>query len=165
MFADILLLLLAVICLVVGFIGAILPLPGPPLSYLGIWLLQWSVFADFSARLLWGLAAAVVVVSVLDYLVPAWGVKRFGGSRAGAWGSTLGLLVGMFFGPFGVFIGAFAGAWAGERMAGRDQRQATRAAFGSFLGFLFGAGLKLALCGLMIWYAGAAVWAYRMNTI
>lgn len=157
MVLDIILLILAIGCLVVGFIGAVLPLPGPPLSYLGLWLLEWTRFADFSSGLLWGLAAATAVVTVLDYVVPMWGVKRFGGGPAGAWGSTIGLLIGMFFGPLGIFIGAFLGALIGELAAGKDSWAATKAAFGSFVGFLFSTGLKLALCGVMIWYAGAAV--------
>ncbi|MCC7504629.1 MAG: DUF456 domain-containing protein [Saprospiraceae bacterium] len=154
---DIVLAILAAICLITGLIGAVLPLPGPPLSYLGIWLLEWSSYADFSSGLLWALGLATIAVTVLDYVVPLWGVKKFGGSKAGAWGSTIGLIVGMFFGPLGIFIGAFAGALAGELAAGRNSRQATRAAFGSFIGFLLGTGLKLVLCGLMIWYALAAV--------
>lgn len=154
---DIVLAILAAICLITGLVGAVLPLPGPPLSYLGIWLLEWSSYADFSSGLLWALGLATIAVTVLDYVVPLWGVKKFGGSKAGAWGSTIGLIVGMFFGPLGIFIGAFVGALAGELAAGRNSRQATRAAFGSFIGFLLGTGLKLVLCGLMIWYALAAV--------
>lgn len=154
---DIILLILAIGCLVVGFIGAVLPLPGPPLSYLGLWLLEASRFADFSAGVLWGLGAATIVVTALDYVVPMWGVKRFGGGRGGAWGSTIGLLIGMFFGPLGIFIGAFLGALLGELAAGQDSAAALRAAFGSFVGFIFGVGLKLTLCGVMIWYAGAAL--------
>lgn len=154
---DIVLAILAAICLITGLVGAVLPLPGPPLSYLGIWLLEWSSYADFSGGLLWALGLATIAVTVLDYVVPLWGVKKFGGSKAGAWGSTIGLIVGMFFGPLGIFIGAFVGALAGELAAGRNSRQATRAAFGSFIGFLLGTGLKLVLCGLMIWYALAAV--------
>lgn len=157
---DLILLILGLLCLFVGWAGALLPLPGPPLSYVGIWLLQATRFADFSASLLWGLGLATLIVTVLDYVVPAWGVKRFGGSRAGIWGSTLGLVVGMFFGPVGIFVGAFAGALIGELIAGQDSRAATRAAFGSFVGFLFGVGLKLILCTMMLWYAGKALWVY-----
>ncbi|MFZ4635460.1 MAG: DUF456 domain-containing protein [Saprospiraceae bacterium] len=154
---DILLAIAAVACLIIGLIGSVLPLPGPPLSLLGIFLLHWSRFADFSTTLLWYLGLATVVVTVLDYLVPLWGVKRFGGSQGGVWGSTIGLLVGMFIGPLGVFAGAFMGALVGELIMGKNTAMATKAAVGSFVGFLFGVGLKVALCSVMIWYAGKAL--------
>ena len=155
---DILLATLGVLCLITGLIGAILPLPGPPLSYAGIWLLQATRFADFSPAVLWGLGIGTVVVSVLDYVVPIWGLKKFGGSPAGVWGSTIGLMIGLFVGPLGIFAGAFIGGLAGELLSGKDSGPATRAAIGAFLGFLFGVVLKIAFCGLMLWYAGTALW-------
>ena len=154
---DILLAVAAVACLIIGLIGSVLPLPGPPLSLLGIFLLKWSHFANFSSALLWWLGISTIVVTVLDYVVPLWGVKRFGGSQGGVWGSTIGLLVGMFMGPLGVFGGAFLGALVGELIMGKNTELATKAAIGSFVGFLFGVGLKVALCSVMIWFAGKAL--------
>lgn len=157
MVVDIILSVLAVICLLVGLVGAVLPLPGPPLSFVGLLLLHFSRFAEFDTATLWTMGIATALVTVLDYTVPMWGVKKFGGSKAGMWGSTIGLLIGMLLGPLGIFIGAFLGALAGELLVGRDSRQATTAAIGSFIGFLFGVVLKVALCVIMIWYAVAAV--------
>ena len=154
---DLLLLLLAILCLIVGFLGAFLPLPGPPLSFAGLILLECTRYADFSSGLLWTLGILTLIVVAVDYYIPIWGIKKFGGSKAGMWGSTIGLLVGMFLGPWGIFIGAFVGGLLGELAAGRDSATATRAAFGSFIGFLFGIVLKVALCGVMIWYAVGAV--------
>lgn len=157
MWIDILLVILAFAMMLVGLVGAVLPLPGPPLSFLGLLCLHWIRWADFSSTLLWGLGLATVLVTALDYIVPAWGVKRYGGGKAGVWGSTLGLLIGMFFGPVGIFIGAFVGAMVGELLVGKDSAQAMRAAFGSFIGFVFGVVLKLALCGAILWYGIAAL--------
>ena len=157
MWLDILLLVLGIACLLVGLVGAVLPLPGPPLSLAGMFLLEWTRYADFSSTLLWWLAVATLVVSVLDYYIPIWGVKKFGGSKAGIWGSTIGLLIGMFLGPLGIFIGAFVGGLAGELIMGQDMHTATKAAFGSFVGFMVSIVFKIALCGVMIWYAGAAL--------
>lgn len=160
MWLDILLAILAVLCLFTGLVGAVLPFPGPPLSFIGLLLLHYTRFADFSGSLLWGLGLATLVVTILDYYVPIWGLKKFGGSRGGIWGSAIGLLIGMFMGPAGIFIGAFLGGLVGELLVGQDTPQAFRAATGSFLGFLLGVGLKLTLCTLMIWYAGAAFFQY-----
>jgi uncharacterized protein len=154
---DILLLILAWLALLIGLAGSVLPIPGPPVSFVGLLFLHWSRFADFTAQELWTLGLLTVLVTALDMLVPLWGVKRFGGSRYGVWGSVLGLLIGLGAGPWGIFAGAFLGGLAGELLAGRSTSEATRAAFGSFIGFLFGMGLKLVLCSVMIWYAVAAM--------
>lgn len=157
MFIDILLIVFGFLALIIGLIGAILPLPGPPLSFLGLMMIHWSSRAEFESGLLWTLAGLALLVTVLDYVVPMWGVKRFGGSKAGMWGSTIGLIIGLFGGPFGIFIGAFVGGLAGELLVGQDTKTATRAAFGSFIGFLFGVLLKVVLCVVMIWYAVGAL--------
>jgi uncharacterized protein YqgC (DUF456 family) len=153
MAADILLLIFSIVLLLAGFVGSVMPFPGPPLSYIGLLLLHWSRFADFSSRLLWTLGLLTVLVTALDLLVPMWGVKRLGGSKYGMWGSAIGLFIGLFAGPWGIFIGAFLGGFVGELIAGRDSDTAFRAATGSFFGFVLGALMKMVLCVVMIWYA------------
>jgi uncharacterized protein YqgC (DUF456 family) len=157
---DIILLIVAIICLIVGLLGAVLPLPGPPLSFVGILFLHFTEFAQFSDTLLWTLGILTLIVTILDYYVPIWGTKKFGGTKYGAWGSMIGLIIGLFFGPFGIFIGAFVGALTGELIAGSTSTQATKAAIGSFIGFLVGIVMKIALCVVMIWYAGKELWFY-----
>ncbi|WP_337042111.1 DUF456 domain-containing protein [Emticicia sp. 17c] len=157
---DILLLIIAILCLFIGLLGAVLPLPGPPLSFVGLLTLHFTKFAQFSENLLWTLGIITLLVTILDYYVPIWGIKKFGGTKYGTWGSTLGIIIGMFFGPFGIFIGAFAGALLGELYAGSTSSAATRAAFGSFIGFMLGIVMKIVLCMVMIWYAGKGIWQY-----
>ncbi len=154
---DVLLLVLGFACLLIGLIGAVLPLPGPPLSLLGILLIHWTKTYEFSSNTLWVLIILTVVITVLDYLIPALGLKKYGGSKAGMWGSMIGLILGMGLGPLGIFIGAFAGALLGELLVGKTSAQASKAAWGTFIGFLFGVVLKVALCVAMIWIAVAAV--------
>lgn len=161
---DYVLLILGFICILLGILGSILPgLPGPPVSYLGLLLIHWTRFASFSTRVLIIFAAIVAVVAVLDYLVPIWGTKTFGGSRAGVRGSTIGLIIGMIllplfgivlgpFGLFGILGGPFIGAWIGEIYAGKESRHALRAAFGSFIGFLAGTLMKIVLSVVLAFY-------------
>ena len=150
---DYILLILAVILIIVGIIGCLAPvLPGPPLSYAGLVLLHLSKFADFSNTLLIILAAVVVVVSILDYIVPVWGTKRFGGSKYGTRGATVGLIIGLFLGPVGIIIGPFIGAVVGELIFKDDMKYAIKAGFGSLLGFLTGVGLKLATSFAITWF-------------
>jgi uncharacterized protein len=156
---DIFLLVVAFIMMLIGLIGAVLPLPGPPLSFLGIIVLHYSKFADFSDELLWSLGIATLLITLLDYYVPIWGTKKFGGTQAGTRGSTAGLIIGMFFGPFGIFIGAFAGALLGEFLFG-DKQNALKAAIGSFAGFAAGIAMKVTICFVIIFYAVKAVWGF-----
>ena len=159
MFMEIALLILAFLCMLVGIIGCIIPgLPGTPIAYAGLWIAQITDRVDFSWQflLVWGIIT--VIVSVLDYVVPAWGTKRYGGTKWGIWGSTIGVFVGLFFGAVGVIVGPFAGAIIGELLGGKEVREALKAGWGSFVGLLFGTILKLVCCGLMTTALIQAVW-------
>ena len=156
---EIALLILAFLCMLVGIIGCIIPgLPGTPIAYAGLWIAQITDRVDFSWQflLVWGIIT--VIVSVLDYVVPAWGTKRYGGTKWGIWGSTIGVFVGLFFGAVGVIVGPFAGAIIGELLGGKEVREALKAGWGSFVGLLFGTILKLVCCGLMTTALIQAVW-------
>jgi uncharacterized protein len=156
---EMLFLFIGFMLLLTGLAGAVLPLPGPPLSFAGILVLNYSHYAHFSTHTLIVLGILTAVVTVLDYVIPAWGAKKFGGSSWGGYGSAIGLLVGMFLGPFGLFLGAFVGAFVGEYLHNKNQNWAFRAALGSFLGLLAGIVFKIALCLCMVFYAVAAVWS------
>ena len=156
---DIALLVIAFILMLIGIIGCIVPgLPGTPIAYAGLWIAQITERVDFSWKflLIWGIV--VIVVSALDYIVPAWGTKQFGGTKWGAWGSTIGVLVGLFFGAIGVIIGPLVGAILGELFAGKQLEQAIKAGWGSFIGILFGTIIKLVACGLMTVALIQAIW-------
>ncbi len=151
---DILLIVLGALFIISGVLGCVLPIiPGPPLSYIGLLLLHFTERYQFSSKFLIIWAIITVVVYVLDYLIPAWGTKKFGGSRRGVFGSIIGLVIGMFFfPPFGIIIGPFIGAVVGELTIGKDSGAALKSGFGSFLGFLAGTLLKLIASGMMTWY-------------
>ena len=153
MILDILLVILGICFLLVGLAGCIVPaLPGPPLSYVALLLLQATGFGGFSVKFLLIAAIVTVVVTVVDYLLPMWGAKKWGGSRAGIIGSAIGLLIGLFFLPVGIIVGPFAGAVVGELISGRDSNTALRSGFGAFVGFLLGTGMKLAVCVSFTFY-------------
>jgi uncharacterized protein YqgC (DUF456 family) len=161
---DYILVIIGGICILVGVIGSILPgLPGPPLSYLGLLLIHWTRFAQYSFRMLAIWAIIVLIVAVLDYVVPIWGTKKYGGTRAGVRGSTIGLIIGVIllpmlgivlgpFGLFGILGGPFIGAWIGERYAGQKPDKALRAAIGSFIGFLAGTFMKIVVSLVLAFY-------------
>lgn len=154
MIADILFLAAGIFLMVLGLIGCLVPiLPGPPLSYSGILLLHLTVkSAEFNQPELIILAIVAVVVTILDYIVPVWGTKKFGGSKYGIRGATIGLVIGFFLGPAGIIIGPLIGAIVGELIFRDDIKYAIKAGFGSLLGFLTGIGLKLAASFLMTYF-------------
>lgn len=145
--------------MLIGIIGCIVPgLPGTPIAYAGLWIAQITERVDFSWQflLVWGIVT--VVISALDYIVPAWGTKRYGGTKWGVWGSTIGVFVGLFAGPWGVILGPLVGAVIGELLGGKAAQEALRAGWGSFIGILFGTIIKLIACGLMLTALIQAVW-------
>lgn len=151
---DIILITLGIILIITGILGCVLPfLPGPPMSYMGILLLHFTNGFQFTNRFLLIWAVITIVVVALDYIIPVWGTKKFGGSKQGVWGSVIGLIAGLFFfPPFGIIIGPFAGAVIGELTAGKNSKAALKSGFGSFIGFLTGTILKLIVSGMMTWY-------------
>jgi Uncharacterized protein conserved in bacteria len=150
---DILLIILAGLCLLIGLLGSVLPiLPGVPISYIGILLLHFTSKVQFSTEFLIFWAVIVVLIQVLDYFIPIWGTKKFGGTKIGVWGSVIGMIVGLFFGPWGIILGPFVGAIVGELIAGKETKLAVKAGFGAFIGFLFGTIAKLIVGGFLIYY-------------
>ncbi len=166
---EILLVILAFLFLLTGLLGAVVPvLPGPPISFVGLLLLQWSGYGNFSSTFLLVWAAITVAITIIDYVLPALMTKKFGGSRAAVIGSVVGFIVGMiFFPPMGLLVGSFLGAFAGELINIRIHARlgeinntgpnstvkALKVALGSFLAFIMGTGAKLIISAVMIYYA------------
>jgi len=150
---------LGVVLTISGIAGCILPfLPGPPLSYIALLTLLAIDQNEFSARFLGIWLVVTVAVTLLDYYVPVWGTKKFGGSSKGIWGATIGLIAGLFFfPPFGLIVGPFIGAFIGELIAGKDTSAALRSGFGSFIGFLAGTIMKLTVSIIMAFYFFRAI--------
>lgn len=156
---DIFLAILSGVLIFLGILGSLLPvLPGTPLAWLGILLLHFTKYADFSFTFWIIFTLVMLLISVLDYFIPIWGTKHFGGTKAGVYGATIGLIVGLFLGPVGIVAGPFIGAFIGELIVNRrDVNRALKSATGSFIGFLLGIGLKLTFCGFAIYYYIQAV--------
>jgi uncharacterized protein YqgC (DUF456 family) len=164
---DIALSVLAFLFSIVGIIGCIVPaLPGVVLSYAGLLCAYFTSYSHMSASAIWiwlaitvaarelsALRGEVASDAVADYFLPAWMTRRFGGSRAGAIGATVGVFAGFFiFPPIGIILGPFVGAVAGELLNDRgDFPKAILVGFGSFLSFVVGTGLKVvAAVGMLI---------------
>lgn len=158
-------LVLAIVLMLVGIAGTILPaLPGTPLVFAGMLLAAWATGFEKVGGWTLGILAVLTALSfAIDFLATAMGAKRVGASRYALIGAVVGTFVGLAMGLVGVFIGPFVGALAGElihlRGLGRDQvGQATRVGVGTWVGILLGTVLKLGLVFAMLGLFGFA-WA------
>ena len=141
---EYILLALAIIFCLAGIAGAILPmLPGPPVSYAGLWMLWFYDSSYVSPTTLWVTGIIMIIVTIVDYIAPIWMTDLSGGSKYSTRGATIGLIVGLFFSPWGLVIGPFLGALAGELLAHAQAKKALKVAMMSFLAFLLTTGLKL----------------------
>ena len=149
------------IFMLLGLAGSILPLlPGPPLSFIGLFLV--ALLKHFSPpltpTLVIILAIVTILVIVMDYIIPLLGAKRYGASKWGVWGSVLGMAMGIFWSPFAMLVGAFVGAVVVEWLVHKKKREALRAGWGVVMGTLFATILRLGVSGMMTCYFVRALW-------
>lgn len=158
------LLLLGFVLMIVGVLGSFLPvLPGPPISWVGLMLLYLTKAVPVSYTVLGITLVIAIVVGILDYIIPAKGTKRFGGSKYGIWGTNIGLVVGILAPiPLGFIIGPFVGAFVGELINdSTDSKKAFKAATGSFIGFLASTFMKFLVSMIFLGLFLVKVWEYR----
>lgn len=149
-----LLIVAAIACGIIGLLGAIIPvLPGTLLSLAGLILAYFTDGSEITVNMLiiWSIISVIVVI--LDYILPGYFSKRFGGTKSGVTGATVGVILGMFFGPVGIIFGPFIGAVAGELLGNNlSFDKAIVVGFGSLLSFFVGTGFKLIVGGLLLFY-------------
>ncbi len=153
------LIIVAIILSLVGLVGAIVPgIAGPPFSFLGLLTLSFVNGVSYSTGFLVVMGIIGAVVFLLDYVVPIWGTKKLGGTKAGVRGSTIGLILGLLFtivfpiGFIAILLGPFLGAYIGEKTNGTEDKNAWKSAFGSFVGFLTGTFLKVVYAVACIYF-------------
>lgn len=152
--------ILAILLGVAGIVGSLLPaLPGPPAGWAGLLVLYiWgggtnAAGAPMSTTFLLVWLGIVLLVALLDYVIPAWFTTLTGGSKYGGWGAMAGLFLGLVYPPVGMILGSLLGAFLAELVfGGKSPSGSLKSAFGAFLGFLFGTGLKLVASAVMLFY-------------
>ncbi|VAV82830.1 probable membrane protein NMA1128 [hydrothermal vent metagenome] len=162
---DIFLVIVAALFMLLGIIGSMLPiLPGPLTSWIGLLLFHLTDAVPMNWTFLGITLAIAILVWLLDYIVPALGTKKFGGSKAGMVGTTIGLLVAIFFpifGVFGIIVWPFIGAYVGELLNKSNSDRALKAAFGSFLGFLTSTFIKFVVAVIYLGLFIVKFWDYK----
>ena len=160
---ELFLIVIALILMLLGILGSFLPvLPGPITSWFGFLLLYFSPLVEVSKTFLGITLVIAILIWILDYFIPAMGTKKFGGSRSGMIGTTVGLLVGLFSPiPGGIIIGPFLGALFGEMLNKADSKTALKAAFGSFLGFLTSTFIKFVVAIIYFGFFVSILWEHK----
>ena len=161
---DIALLIFGILLMILGILGSFLPvLPGPITSWFGLLLLHLSDAVPMNWTFLGITFAIAFIIWLIDYIIPAMGTKRFGGTRYGVIGTMVGLVIGIFFfPPFGLIIGPFLGAFIGELIKdSKDSKKALKAAFGSFIGFITSTFLKFIAAVVFAGLFFSIFWDYK----
>jgi uncharacterized protein YqgC (DUF456 family) len=144
--------ILAIILILIGTAGLVLPaVPGAPVLFVGLLLAAWAdnfAYVGWPTLIVLGLLA--LLTYVVDFAATAFGAKRFGASKRAVIGAMIGAVVGLFLGFVGVLIGPFVGAVIGELSARRDLQAAARAGIGATIGLAIGVAAKLALAFSMV---------------
>lgn len=150
---DIFLVVVAIVLIIVGIVGCFIPiLPGPPISFAGLLAVFFVSNCDIHWSTLLILGGIMIVVTVLDFLVPSWATKKFGGTKWGSRGAAIGVLISIIgFAWWAILIAPFVGAFIGELLYLKKQElkiednieEVLTAAFGAFLGMMCGVMMKL----------------------
>ncbi|GAA4232751.1 DUF456 domain-containing protein [Postechiella marina] len=162
---DIILLIIASLLIILGIIGSFLPvLPGPITSWFGLLTIYLTNTIPINKPFLITTFIIAFLVWILDYIIPAVGTKRFGGTKAGMIGTSIGLVVGLIAPiPAGIIVGPFIGAFIGELLNKADSQTALKAAFGSFIGFLTSTFVKFIVAVIYLGLFLNIVWSYKMQ--
>ena len=147
--------ILALLCALIGIVGSIVPgIPGPPISWAGLllaFIAERSSDDPITLTVLGSWLGGTIIVTVLDYVVPAWMTKVTGGHKAASIGAIVGLFAGMFLTPIGMIAGSLLGAFLGEFLVeDNGVWPSFKASIGAFVGFIAGTGLKLIASGWML---------------
>ena len=146
-----------VVCLILvvgGLVGSVIPgLPGTPLYLVAMLIARFCGDVEMSNLELFVIFIFVAVTFAVDFFLPMWTTKKFGGTKAGVYGSIVGLLAGLFLPipiPGASIICMFLGAIIGEYIAGQSNEVAVKSGMGNLIGFIVATTVKFALgvyCG------------------
>ncbi|HEX8373469.1 MAG TPA: DUF456 domain-containing protein [Chthoniobacterales bacterium] len=138
--------------MVAGVVGTLVPLvPGHILILAGAVVHRMVLKEEGVGWITLGILTVLVLVGfAVDFLSGAAGAKYFGATRWGALGGILGAVVGIFFGLIGMIAGPLIGVLAGELLGGKGLLPAGKSTWGTFLGGVAGAVVKLAVALVMV---------------
>lgn len=146
---DIFLLVVSFLIMIVGIIGSVIPvLPGPLSSWLGLFIFSNISNVEVQSKTLIFCLIVALIIFVFDYIIPIYTSKKFGASKYGIIGASIGTLIGLFLPPFGIILGALLGAISGELLLNKNFEKSIIAATGVFIGLII-SGFTKALISIV----------------
>jgi len=144
--------ILAIVLIVVGVAGTVLPaLPGAILVFAGVALAAWiDDFARISGWTVAVLGVLTLIAWVVDYVAGVFGAKRAGASGLAIAGAAIGTIAGIFTGLWGLLFMPLVGAAIGEFIARKDAWNAGKVGVATWVGMLVGTIAKVAIVFLMV---------------
>ncbi|MCA1031755.1 DUF456 domain-containing protein [Bacillus timonensis] len=140
----------------IAFVGLVYPIIPSVLFIIAGFIVYGFTFSFSEFSILFWVVQGLFVLLLLgaDYATNLIGIKKFGGSKAAVWGSTIGLLIGPFVIPvIGILIGPFLGAVLAEMIVHKkDLKDSVKIGLGSLIGFLSGVVAKGIVQIIMIGY-------------
>ncbi len=165
---DILLLGVGLLFVILRSLAAFCPsYLGTSLSFIGLLLLYCTDAIPVNYWILGISLVITLLLTVLDYIIPAKGTKKFGGSSYELgneyWFNC------WITGAYSFSIHYWSLLWvlllARYIYDNKDHQRALKAATGSFIGFLASSFLKFIVCvmhfGVFVW----VVWQYKANLL
>ncbi|RDU35389.1 DUF456 domain-containing protein [Neobacillus piezotolerans] len=147
---------IVILLFIIAFVGIFFPVV-PSVLFIFAGFLVYGFFVSFEPFnwFFWTVEAMFTVLLFgADYAANVFGIKKYGGSKAAVWGSTIGLIAGPFILPFaGIILGPFLGAIAAELIIHRKRLdESIKIGFGSVIGFIGGAAAKTVIQAGMVAY-------------
>ncbi|WP_409270669.1 DUF456 domain-containing protein [Neobacillus sp. SCS-31] len=147
---------IVILLFIIAFVGIFFPII-PSVLFIFAGFLVYGFFVSFEPFnwFFWIIQGMfTVLLFTADYAANVFGIKKYGGSKAAVWGSTIGLITGPFILPFaGILLGPFIGAIAAEMLIHRKGlAESAKIGFGSVIGFIGGAAAKTVIQAGMVAY-------------
>ena len=144
---DQLFIILGLILCITGLLGSFVPIiPGPITSWFGLLVINFESSTELNYSFLLITLMIAIFVFALDIIIPIIGLKKFGGTKKGMIGATIGLLLGLIIlGPLGILTGTFLGALSGEMTGDLKLGKAVKASVGTLIGFIAGVAMKFSI--------------------